>query len=234
MKILSEEWGPSYSVSCEKNKNIDECQWSDYYFEHPILVHSSKDTLNIGDNLWVEMNLSSNFNVKIQSWYNHTYKNELADIQNFDFKKTYFSVEKLVDNTYPVSGQPYNDSLCFDVNFVKGELVFKNTNVVGYKMEYDSSKYLVKIALIAKTKGTFVFLPFFLPETIYQNNPENLFTFNSKCPKQQKIKEIRYPVNRKTDGTYDNNADLLLKNINLSLESWPDRIQKESFTFIVY
>ena len=74
------------TVSCEKRKEI--CQWSHFTFEHPVSVYPIKESYNIGDTIWFEMNFLDVFNASVRNNYNGQIRYEKIQLKDFDFQKT--------------------------------------------------------------------------------------------------------------------------------------------------
>lgn len=219
-----------FSASC-KNKN-KKCSRG-YELEHPVSVYPIKESYTIGDTIWFEMNFSDVFNAEVTNNFTGEKFNENIQLKNFDFHRNFLRVLKLVDNSQNVSGQPTGTwSSSFNSIYILGTFLQELPDGPEYQLSYTNGNYKLKQGLILEQSGTFLFYPIFkhrYPTAEGQLNEQDL---TPEC-ETEIITDIRFPVNKQTNGTYLTNYHLFEQFMNPALENDLDRIKKECFTFIV-
>lgn len=219
------------SASCKKQNEI--CQWSYFTFEHPVSVYPVKDSYNIGDTIWFEMNFSDVFNATVKNNYNGNYRTESIQLKNFDFHRNFLRIINLTDSTQNINGQQTGAwKNNFNPIYSRGTLIQELPDGPEYKLDFSNNYYYLKFGMILKQTGRFIYYPIF--KNIYPNahNSLNEIEIRPECDVEQ-IEDIRFPVNKQTDGTYKTNYQLFEQFMNPALENDLNRIKNECFTFVV-
>ncbi len=220
------------SSSCKKQKEI--CQWSYFTFEHPVSVYPTKESYNIGDTIWFEMNFSDIFNVNVKNNINGSTRNETVQLKNFDFQRNFLSIFKLSDSTLNVTGQQkgkWEES--FSTIYKKGNIIQELPDGPEYKLIYEDNSYKLKMGIILKKMGVFLYNPIFFNYYSGAHKSLNVTKIRQECDGKDQIEDIKFPVNRQADGTYKTNYHLFEKYMNPALENDLNRIKNECFTFVV-
>ena len=103
---------------------------------------------------------------------------------------------------------------------------------VEFKYNYINQNYNYKLGVICNNSGVYCLGAGFThknPDSSFGANEQDLTT---ECDKEM-IHEIRFPVNRLSDGTHQNNYHIFNQNMNIGLETLPDEIKYRTFTFKV-
>jgi len=217
------------SASCKKNKKCSR----GYELEHPVTVSPIKESYNIGDTIWFEMNFSDVFNALVTNNYDGSTHYENIRLQNFDFHRNFLCIFKLLDNLVNVTGQPkgqWDDS--FDPVYLTGQIIQELPDGPEYKLKYQSGSYQLKIGMILKQSGIYLYNPIFInkyPASSFGANEQDI---TLEC-ETEIITDIRFPVNKQTNGTYLTNYHLFEQFMNPSLENDIERIKTQTFTFVV-
>lgn len=218
------------STSCSKKKK--KCSRG-YDLEHPITVFPIKESYNIGDTIWFEMNFPNVFNSLVTNNYSGQKFNENIHLIDFDFRRTFLSFFELNDSSENVAGQSksiWKES--FDPIYVTGNIIQELPDGPEYKLIYQNNSYHLKIGMILKKSGVFLHCPIFLHSYAMADGFLNEQDLTSEC-ETEIITEIRFPVNKQPDGSHITNYHLFEHYMNPSLENDLERIQKECFTFVV-
>ncbi len=217
------------SSSCKKRPET--CNWSHFTFEHPVSVFPIKESYSVGDTIWFEMNFSDVFNATVKNNYNGNYRTESVQLENFDFHRLFFRLLELTDTSKPVFSQTFAWS-SFEPIYKIGKIVYEHPDGVEYKLEYKNNFYHFNIGIILNKTGKFTYAPFFSHYYPNAHNSLNAVEIRPECDAEQ-IEDIRFPVNRQSDGTYKTNYHLFEQYMNPALENDIERIKKECFTFVV-
>jgi hypothetical protein len=217
------------SSSCKKRPET--CNWSHFTFEHPVTVYPVKDSYNIGDTIWFEMNFSDVFNTTVKNNYNGDFRSETVQLKNFDFHRTFISISKITDTTKNMESQLHSWN-SFKSNLIEGSVINEFSDGPEYKLSYYNSSYHFKMYVILNEKGKYLCSPFFMHYYPNAHNSLNAVEIRPECDAEQ-IEDIRFPVNRQTDGTFKTNYHLFEQYMNPALENDIERIKKECFTFVV-
>lgn len=219
------------SASCKKKQN--KCSRG-YDLEHPVSVYPIKESYNIGDTLWFEMNFSNIFNALVTNNYSGEKFHENIQLKNFDFRRTFLSFIALADSSQNVTGQSkskWDES--FDPIYIIGNIIQELPDGPEYRLIYQNDTYLLKIGMILKKSGVFLYNPVFFHNYLMADfgylNEQDL---TPEC-ETEIITHIHFPVNKQPDGSYLTNYHLFEQFMNPSLENDLDRIKKECFTFVV-
>lgn len=149
-----------YSSSCKKQNEV--CQWSYFTFEHPVSVFPVKESYNIGDTIWFEMNFSDVFNVNVKNNINGSTRNETVQLKNFDFQRNFLSIFRLSDSTLNITEQQkgkWKES--FISIYKKGNIIQELPDGPEYKLIYEENTYKLKLGIILKKMGIFLYNPLF-------------------------------------------------------------------------
>jgi hypothetical protein len=222
------------SSSCKKQKEI--CQWSYFTFEHPVSVYPTKESYNIGDTIWFEMNFSDVFNVNVKNNINGSTRNETVQLKNFDFHRIFLRILKLVDSSQNINGQPTGTwSKSFEPIYTTGQLLGELPDGPEYKLKYENNSYRLKFGTILQQSGVFLFYPKFKHYYPNANKSLNVVKIRTECDGKDQIEDIKFPVNRQNDGTHKTNYHLFELYMNPTLENKNDleSFKNECFTFVV-
>ena len=174
----------------------------------------------------------------ISLWYTHPtntdeYLTTSAQLKNFNFKINILKFIKLTDLTNNITSQVNTSfSNAFDYIIYEGSTVSNYHDGVAFKLNYSGGIYTLKSAIVCKETGMFLFSPFFM-----QDNPSSSFGANAQditpeC-ESESIRDIHYPINRQSDGSYLTNYQIFEQHMNPALETDLDRIKNRCFTFKV-
>jgi hypothetical protein len=201
-----------------------------YILKHPVSVQPIKESYEIGDTIWLEMNFSNNIEAtSTNNWTGESW-NDTIILKDFDFHRNYLRILKLTDISLPAFSQT-NAWGSFSHLFITGTIIFEHPFGPEYKLVYNNNFYTMKIGIVCKESGQFIYAPYFRN---YYNatDPASNIYITGQCDEEYLI-DIRFPVNRQPDGFFQTNYDLFEKFMNPSLESDLDRIKNECFTFVV-
>ena len=204
-----------------------------YDLEHPISVYPIKESYQIGDTIWFEMNFSDVFNALVTNNYSGEKFNETIQLKDFDFHRNFLRVLKLEDTSLNITGQPGNQwQNAFDPIYITGEFIQELSDGPEYKLTYINGFYKLKHGLILKATGVFIFYPKFKHYYPLAEGFLNEQDLTPEC-KTEMITAIHFPINKQPDGSQLTNYHLFEQWMNPALENNLDRIQKECFTFVV-
>lgn len=131
------------SCSCGKEKIIRYETWVNFLY--PVTITPGTDSINVGDTLWIEVNLPD-------SIYDNTNKRKFY-LPNFHFQ-SYMSVEKLIDYTKNYGDQQYAASKFNTFNEV-GSISVGGAFAMDFIPLYQSNHYIFKGAIIPKDTGVY-------------------------------------------------------------------------------
>jgi hypothetical protein len=218
-------------LSCKKRPET--CNLSHFTFEHPVTVYPVKDSYNIGDTIWFEMNFSDIFNVKVRNNIYGNYRTESVQLKNFDFHRNFLSIFKMSDSTKNAAGQTtgkFDES--FNTILEKGEILNSLPDGPEYKLEYSNNQYKLKIGLITKTPGLFLLSPIFFNKYPNAHNSLNKVEIRPECDLEY-IEDIMFLINKQNDGSFRTNYDLFKKFMNPLVSYDINNIRNECYTFVV-
>lgn len=222
----------SLSASCGKKNRCNR----DYTLEHPVSVYPVKESYNIGDTIWIEMNFSDTFTL----WYPNTktmneYYTTSTQLKDFDFHRTGISIFKSSDTTGPISNQEWSYNK-FTPIYLDGMNQWQLDGLgIAYKYNYNhhSNTYYYKLGLICDNSGVFLveagFANYHHPSQANGVNDQNI---TPEC-ERERIYDIQFPINRQSDGTYLTNYHIFEQYMNPALENDIERIKNRSFTIKV-
>ncbi|MDB5275914.1 MAG: hypothetical protein JWR61_869 [Ferruginibacter sp.] len=135
------------SIYSRCTKDVVGCTGNSYAFKVDAKVYPDKDSINIGDTIWAEMNFSS-------SLLDQT--NEIVDFSNANNLGTEMGFVKVV-NASPVELKDVVNDFTFKLVFGK-ELGSPNTQLLKeYSFQELGHKYMFKLAMIPRSSGTYRF-----------------------------------------------------------------------------
>jgi hypothetical protein len=178
------------------------------------------------------MNFPNVFDAKVSTSTGKNFNKEIT-LKDFDFKRTFLSFTKLVDDSVNTLVQPsgfWQDY--FDPIYITGQIIQELTDGPEYKLIYQNGRYLLKIGMILKQSGRYLYNPLFFPPNFPSVGKGGEQDITPEC-ETEIVTKIRFPVNKQADGSYLTNYHLFEQFMNPALEPDLDRIQKECFTFVV-
>jgi hypothetical protein len=207
--------------------------YREYAFQHPVSVYPVREVYHIGDTLWVEMHFPDVFDAKVTDNQGKEFY-ERIQLRNFDFYTTRLQIVELKTKALPAFAQEHRWDAFTSIHFT-GHTEWERKEGMEYKLLYRDGIYFMKIGLVCNEVGTFLFSPLFHSD--YDSPFDQLHeTFGQditpECEKEV-ITDIRFPMNRQSDGTYLTNDHLFEQYMDTTLENDLDRIRTESFTFVV-
>jgi len=131
------------SCSCGKDNIVRYETWINFLY--PVSITPNTDTINVGDTLWIEVNLPD-------SIYDNTNSRKFY-LPSFDFQ-SYMSVRKLVDNTANWSFQ-LNSSNNFNTKNNIGSIYKTTSSSIDFQPVYQNNHYVFKGAIIPKDNGVY-------------------------------------------------------------------------------
>ncbi|HNO03116.1 MAG TPA: hypothetical protein PKM90_09725, partial [Chitinophagales bacterium] len=126
------------SCSCGKDNIVRYETWINFLY--PVSITPNTDTINVGDTLWIEVNLPD-------SIYDNTNSRKFY-LPSFNFQ-SYMSVRKLVDNTANWSFQ-LNSSNNFNTKNNIGSIYKTTSSSIDFQPVYQNNHYVFKGAIIPK------------------------------------------------------------------------------------
>ena len=195
-----------------------------YTFEMPVTISPVKDTVSIGDTLWLEINVTSLLKDRESNTVIDVKDQMLTWDENMMifFRKIVFPSKHIADQEDAVSK--------FDFIYETGKFVKYTGNLAkGMEFYYNNGQYLLKTGIIPKESGIFFFT--FMFDNKSTNVHDSEFDVNltdTKC--KEVLSEIYYEVNKQNDGSYNTNRDVLLQNLT---EPYSSELDKFTYTFIV-
>jgi hypothetical protein len=221
------------ATACEpKNKKCSR----DYEIFHPISVYPVKESYNIGDTIWFEMNFSDIIDVIVTINNTGQKFEDQIQLKNFDFRRTFLPFYYLSDSSKRVSEQvkgKWDES--FDPIYITGNIIQELPDGPEYKLIYQNNSYLMKIGMILKKSGVFLCDPFFYPSYPMAESFLNEQDLTPECEKE-KVSRMHFPVNKQPDGSYLTNYHLFEQwmNPDPSIEGTNiEHFKTECFTFVV-
>ena len=131
------------SCSCGKDDIVRYETWINFLY--PVSITPNTDTINVGDTLWIEVNLPD-------SIYDNTNSRKFY-LPSFNFQ-SYMSVRKLVDNTANWSFQ-LNSSNNFNTKNNIGSIYKTTSSSIDFQPVYQNNHYVFKGAIIPKDNGVY-------------------------------------------------------------------------------
>ena len=185
-------------TSCKKKKK--KCSRS-YKLEHPLNIYPIKETYDIGDTIWIELNLPNSFKTTAYNNFSGEAFDKTVTLDHFDFHRTFIGFSKidLSSNTIKTGWQDFSPILFPEFNQMQQEFGME------YRYNYSSGMYHYKFGVICKSKGIFFIGTFWK----HYNNEACLGFLNEQdispdCEKEI-IVDIHFPINLQNDGTCQTN-----------------------------
>jgi hypothetical protein len=147
--------------SCTKTLGI-ECTQVKYSFELPVKAYPDKDTVNIGDTIWLEINESTSFK-----------NNQSGEIVDYSGASNLGSAIAFASYE-PILKQWQDGVKYFNFKLLKGAELRTTTLDIEYKFLEENGRYTFKLGVVAKEKGKFRFL---------LSNSNNTARKNDNCTK---------------------------------------------------
>ena len=197
-----------------------------YTFEMPVTISPINDSINIGDTLWFEINVSSMLKDRESNTVIDVKDQMLAWDQNMMifFREIVDSLGNIAEQEDAVSK--------FDFIYDKGSLVNYTGNLAkGLKFSYENGQYSIKTGIIPKDSGIY-FLTF-----LFDNKSTDVHDseFDVKLVDTEECKEILhqiyYKVNEQNDGSYDTNPEIVNENTENGLHIGEET--RIAYSFIV-
>jgi hypothetical protein len=145
------------SIGCGKD-----CVETTYNFNLPLKAYPNKDTIKVGDSIWVEIDVANSF-VDAQS-------QKIIDYSNAENLGSFITFQKITGSAPDISDAV--DSLTIET--LKGKLLRKVPLGLEYNFVEENNRYLFKIVIIARKRGTYRF---------GFSNSNNTFRKTDKCTK---------------------------------------------------
>ncbi len=218
--------------ACSKKWKRKHCD-REYHLEHPVSIYPVQNSYNIGDTIWVDINLSNKFNAEIiEASKDSPYFQEIT-LENFDFHRNYIFISKLTDSTQ--SYQSQNAHVWSNFNYIlqKGFILSEDELGPEYKLEYSNNQYSFKLGIIPIISGRYLIQ---LHRNPYYTSPDQM-EYNEQdilpdCDNEI-ITKIKFPINKQINGSYNNNYNVFTEFMNPYLENDIDRIKQYTFNFKV-
>lgn len=165
--VLAVIYATTNCSTCKKGV-LGSCTESQYSFEINPRYYPDTDTINIGDTIWAEFNVSDPFTDKLSG--------QLIDYSNADNLGFYLAFEELVSvNPIILSGvvSKFKYKLIAGLD-VPNRLPISDTVLKSYKVKDINKKYWFKLGIIPQNSGTFTF---------FMANPAGVTRNGNPCPK---------------------------------------------------
>ncbi len=212
--------------ACPKKKK---CSRS-YKVENPLSVYPLKANYQIGDTIWFDLNFSNAVRATTINNLNGSESEGTVQMINTDFHRNFLTFVELIDSTQTLEHQNWETWHKFSKKLAEGIVIRESENGVEYKLIYKNDQYHFKVGLVPKESGRFVCIPSFLLNQSVAN-PGNEAKITPGCDREI-ITDVRFPVNRQPDGTYQNNAHLYFDYMEDAVEQ-ASFDTNQSFVFVV-
>jgi hypothetical protein len=220
----------SFLTSCNKEQG---CRGRDYTLEHPMTIYPVKESYNVGDTIWIEMNFPDVFTLRYPNLQNtNEYFTTTAKLEDFDFHRNFIKIYELSNLNEPTGNQHYGWEY-FQFELTTGHVLNMVEGGIVYKLEYVTNTYKLKGYLACQQAGTFLLNPFFrhkFPASSFGANEQDI---TPECKTKEMIYDIEFPMNRQSDGSYLTNYHIFEQYMNPALENNLERIKNRCFTFKV-
>lgn len=203
-----------------------------YNIEQSTSVYPVSNNYSLGDTIWVEINISDVFESEIVDGQGDK-SNKTITLSNFDFHRSFINISKLTDSTQSYQAQdPYVWSN-FNYILQKGTIVSEDELGPEFKLSYSENNYQFKIGIIPTVSGRYLLRLSRSPyNTIADQMEQNEQDILPDC-NHELIGNVIFPINRQSNGTYNNNYNIFTQFMNPSLETDLNLIQTQCFNFIV-
>lgn len=201
-----------------------------FIFQIPLTISPPKDTVSVGDTLW----LKANFPDTVREFYSGHYYTVKPN--QFDWR-TSIAIRKLV---YP--NQYLGNQLAASNSFTYINKIGKlepNSIFADLKYNYANNIYSCKIGIVSKQKGVYTF-NFGDSWNLSSNSaPQPNLSFiqldptNSNKQRQAVYRAVYYYINNKQTNFYLVKANSLYTSLNYPSESNINYEQEASYSFVV-
>jgi hypothetical protein len=199
-----------------------------YSFVHPATLYPVQSSYNVGDTIWVDMNVSDVFLANVKDASGNK-KQETVHLTDFYFRELSASVSKIMNNGSGLS----NALSSFTLITEAGSSYDAGDQRLVFEYVYLNSTYKFKLGLVCNEPGVFVYTPWFHDINQGAEGPKKDLNISPDCNKEV-IERVSFPVNKQADGTFLNNAAIL--------QQYPDILthfanlgkdKSEIYTFVV-
>jgi hypothetical protein len=172
-------------ASCGKLKGCQHNGWTDFSFELPVTISPTKDTFNIGDTIWIDINYGD-YLVNYEYDSHKTY-----DMTGYDFKTSY----SITDLNTPKPSISYHNP---NITTYKGNTTFTSImtadyNLISVSYTHENGMNSYKAAFVVDKPG-FYAITF---QNIIEVNARGI----DKCPNEHI--SVNYPTNNNGDNNYE-------------------------------
>lgn len=203
-----------------------------YDIEQSVEIYPVQNSYAIGDTIWLEINVPETFFAEISDGQGSQPSQEIT-LKVFDFHDCSILLTKLIDSTQ--NSQAQNSSVGFDFNHVleKGMIVSVDSEELHFKQSYENNSYQLKIGLIPLVSGRYLLR--FNRRPNYPGNKNSELNEQDILPDcdHETISELRFPINKQSNGTYNTNYSIFTQFMNPLLETDLPFIQTQCFSFVV-
>ncbi len=233
----------SLLASCNDKPTITKCR-ADFIFEEPISIYPIKDTFQLGDTFYIEVNTSTtmhnfdyNWNSSYQKYYEYV---DLKDhgiltgiaLYQLSSNDSGGTIDALHFNGYNGAISP-SGAKKFNYQTTKGKLTIVGDHqlTLDYSIEKDS--FVHKTAIIVKDTGLFYFQFFDLLGYYYYGGTRNPDIIDTDCIQGWRL--MRYTVNNSVTNSYlVENEDIKIKIADgLAGETQKYNFEHGSWSFVV-
>ncbi len=203
-----------------------------YNIEQAVSIYPVLNNYNIDDTIWLEINVSDEFMAEVVD-KKEGVSNQTIKLSNFDFHRNMIFISKLIDSTLNYQSQDSHVWSNFDYVLNKGTITAEDNISLEYKLDYVNNTYQVKIGLIPLVSGRYLLrfnrVPYYTIADQVELNEQDIL---EDCD-HELIGDLNFPINRQSNGTYNNNYNIFTQFMNPNLETDLNLIQTQCFNFIV-
>jgi hypothetical protein len=172
-------------TGCGKLKGCEHNGWTDFTFEIPVTISPVKDTFNIGDTIWININYGDQL-------VNYEYdKHKTYDMTGYDFK-TWFSITDL-NTPKPSYSYPNPNIITYKGNSISSSIATSNYSLISISYAHENNMNLYKAAFVIDKAG-FYAIAF---SNAIRENTRGI----DKCPNEHIT--VNYPVNNNGDNNFE-------------------------------
>ncbi len=199
----------AFSIASSCNKTTSQC-YRYYRFEEPIKISPIKDTIKIGDTIYLEINTSTNMLDINENEHIELMNHGIITFLNF-YRISSNDKNGVFDPVNPAYNGALDDFVYDKFNFITNKGKWTRVSDLAAKIEYEirQGNFVHKTKIIAQDTGQFYFQ--FLDAYAYyfysKNNPPNLIS--TDC--YQRWDNMKYTVN---DGKCN---FFLMKDMNITI-----------------
>jgi hypothetical protein len=164
-------------------------------------VYPMKETYDIGDTIWIELNFPNTFKTKAYNNFTGEAFEKTVTLDNFDFHRTFIGFSKidLSTNTIKIAWQDFSPILFPEFTQMQQDFGME------YRYNYSSGMYYYKFGVICKTKGIFfigsLWKHYYNEACLGSLNEQDI---SPDCEKEI-IGDIHFPINLQNNGTCQTN-----------------------------